>query len=323
MKWGMIGCGSVTELKSAPAYQKVDGFRLAGVWSRSPESARDYASRHGVPVAFASAEELVNSPDIDAVYIATPPDSHEQFANLVAAAGKPCCVEKPLAHNYASAKRIVETFRDADLPLFVAYYRRSLPRFQKVKEWLDDGRIGHVNHVRWELTKPPNEFDRKHLPNWRTDPAVAYGGYFEDLASHGLDLIMYLLGDIESVSGYATNQGGFYGAKDAVTACWRHGSNITGCGFWNFVCHERRDEVVISGSEGKISFSVFLEQPLVLENAAGREERRLENPENIQLYHVHGMRDYFAAHTPHPSTGESALRTNWVMARILGNLEQD
>lgn len=320
MKWGMIGCGSVTELKSGPAYQKVDGFRLAGVWSRSMESASDYAARHGVKQTFDTVEALINSPEIDAVYIATPPDSHEHYALMVAEAGKPCCVEKPLSHNYESAKNMVEAFRQADLPLFVAYYRRSLPRFLKVKEWLDEGRIGHVNHVRWELTKPPNDFDIKGLPNWRTNPDVAYGGYFEDLASHGLDLFMFLLGDIEQVSGFATNQGGYYRAKDAVTACWQHASNITGCGFWNFVCHERRDEVVISGSDGKIRFSIFLDEPLVLETREGREQKQIENPENIQLYHVHNLRNYFAAHKPHPSTGESALRTNWIMAKILGQM---
>ncbi|MDX1694024.1 MAG: Gfo/Idh/MocA family oxidoreductase [Ketobacteraceae bacterium] len=320
MKWGMIGCGSVTELKSGPAYQKVDGIELHGVWSRTSDKAVDYARRHGVPETFPSAEALIASPDIDGVYVATPPDTHEYYALKVAEAGKPCCVEKPLAHHYESAKAIVDSFHSKDLPLFVAYYRRSLPRFSAIKNWLDEGRIGHVVHVHWELTKPPNNFDIDGASNWRTDPAVAYGGYFEDLASHGLDLLMFMLGDIEDVSGFCTNQGGYYRAMDSVTASWVHSGHVTGSGFWNFLAHQRTDRAVITGSEGRIIFSVFHESPVRLENGEGVTERDIGNPENIQLHHVQGIRDFFMNGRPHPSTGASALRANWVMARILGQI---
>ena len=97
IRWGMIGCGSVTEVKSGPAYQQTPGFSLHAVMRRDAQKAADYARRHQVPLWFSDADALIQHPEIDAVYIATPPDSHLFYALKVAAAGKICCVEKPMA----------------------------------------------------------------------------------------------------------------------------------------------------------------------------------------------------------------------------------
>ena len=70
--------------------------------------------------------------------------------------------------------------------------------------------------------------------NWRTDPKIAPGGYFDDLASHGIDLFIYLLGKIQKASGISLNQQGLYAAKDAISACWLHQGGVTGVGVWNF-----------------------------------------------------------------------------------------
>ena len=219
IRWGMIGCGSVTERKSAPAYQQVEGFALHGVFNRTLAKAENYSARHGVPHVFASAEALIHSPEIDAVYIATPPDSHEAYALEVARAGKPCCIEKPMAPDHAACVRIRDAFAARGLPLFVAYYRRSLHRFRQVRAWLDEGAIGKLRHVHWTLTKPATPADLAD-DNWRVDAAVAPGGYFDDLASHGLDLFCWLLGEIEDAAGFAVNQQRRYSAADAVTGCW-------------------------------------------------------------------------------------------------------
>lgn len=246
IRWGMIGCGSVTEHKSGPAYQQVEGFALHGVFNRTLAKAEHYAARHAVPHVFASAKALIHSPDIDAVYIATPPDNHEAYALKVARAGKPCCIEKPMAPDHAACLRIRDAFADQGLPLFVAYYRRSLPRFRQIKSWLDDGAIGTVRHVHWSLTKPATSFDLSDS-NWRVDAAVAPGGYFDDLASHGLDLFCWLFGEVTDVAGFAINQQGRYSAADAVTGCWLHETGVTGSGSWNFGAAERQDRVEITG----------------------------------------------------------------------------
>ncbi|WNO11672.1 Gfo/Idh/MocA family oxidoreductase [Teredinibacter sp. KSP-S5-2] len=317
IRWGIIGCGAVTEVKSGPAYQKVKGFQLKAVMRRSLALAQDYAQRHQVEKVYDDADALINDSDIDAVYIATPPDSHKDYALKVAQAGKPCCVEKPMALDYQQCQEMIDAFERANLPLFVAYYRRSLPRFNQVKEWLDNGEIGVVRHVHWTLTDQPNDWDTQQKENWRTNPAIAGGGYFVDLASHGINLFEYLLGDILHAQGITANQQGLYEAEDSVSACWQHPSGVTGSGYWNFASFERLDNVEIMGSKGKILFSVFAENPIKLITPKRVLSLVIDNPENIQFYHVENMRKHLRHESTHPSEAKSAAHTNWVMDKIL------
>lgn len=320
MRWGIIGCGAVTEVKSGPPYQLTEGFKLMAVMRRDVEKAEDYAKRHGVPKFYGKAQDLIQDPEIDAVYIATPPDTHKQYALMVAEAGKPCCVEKPLAPSYAESLEIYNAFHSKELPLFVAYYRRSLPRFLKVKEWLDKNEIGEVRHIRWNLSKPPSEWDLDKTYNWRTDVDVAPGGYFDDLASHGLDLFSFLLGDIKNAFGVSVNQQELYTSKDAIAACWVHANGITGTGSWNFGCSDSEDVVEILGSSGKIVFSVFGEDEVVLNNKNGEESLFIEHPGHVQEFHVKNMANHLFDNKEHPSLGKSGMHTSWVMDKILGQI---
>lgn len=319
IRWGIIGCGDVTERKSGPAYQKTEGFQLTAVMRRDGDKAADYAKRHNVPNYYTDADALINDPEIDAVYIATPPDTHKYYGLKVAAAGKPCCIEKPMAPTYEECVAITNAFAEKELPLFVAYYRRSLPRFKQLKEWIENGKIGETRHISWHLCKPASEVDLSGEYNWRTDSQIATGGYFDDLASHGLDLFTWLSGNIKEVNGISLNQQGYYSAKDAIAASWLHESGVTGTGSWNFGSSLREDKVAIYGSKGKIEFSVFEEQPIKLINEQGTIELTIEHPENIQLYHVQNMREHLIGNAQHPSTGLTASHTNWVMDRITGN----
>jgi predicted dehydrogenase len=313
----MIGCGSVAITKSGPSYQLAPGSVLAAVASRRRSAAADYASKSGISMIFDDPAELICSPDIDAVYVATPPASHIQYALQAAKARKPCCVEKPMALSGDDARKMVKAFQSADRPLFVAYYRRSLPRFVKVREWLLAGAIGQVRHVTWTLLRSPSANDVSGASNWRTHPDSAPGGYFDDLACHGLDLVDYLLGPISTASGIQTNQGGFYTVSDAFSACWLHESGVTGIATWNFVSPFRRDIMTIVGSSGEISLSVFDECKISLESPDATQSFAIANPDPIQLNHVKNMIASLKTGAVHPSTGESALRTAYVMDAIL------
>ncbi|PNW24929.1 Gfo/Idh/MocA family protein, partial [Formosa algae] len=317
-KWGIIGCGSVTEVKSGPAYQKVDGFELYAVMRRDRLKVEDFAKRHGVPKFYTDEDALINDPEIDAIYIATPPNYHTEYALKVAEAGKICCIEKPMAPSFNECVKITNAFRHKNIPLYVAYYRRSLPRFKQVKTWLDENSIGAIRHVNWHFCKPTNPLDLSGNYNWRTDSKIAYGGYFDDLASHGIDLFIHLLGDIQEANGIAVNQQGLYTAMDSVSGNWIHKSGVTGSGSWNFGSEKREDFVHIYGSKGKISFSVFNEDPVVLETNSSKESLSIPNPENIQFYHVQNIQKHLSKAILHPSTGLTAMHTSWVLDRILG-----
>lgn len=316
----MIGCGAVTERKSAPAYVEAPGSRLVAVASRRAEAASDYAARKGIPHAFDDPAELIRSSEVDAVYVATPPSSHLHWASQAAEAGKPCCVEKPMAMSHAEAEALVSAFEAAGQPLFVAYYRRSLPRFRQVASWIEGGGIGEVRHVRWTLLRPPTQDDVAGTGGWRTDPREAPGGYFDDLACHGLDLFDWLLGPIAAASGVHRNQQGLYGVPDSVAACWAHEGGATGSGVWNFGASQRRDEVSILGSGGEIRFAIFDEAPLLLETGAETRVVEMADPDPIQLPHVEAMVRHLSGEAQHPSLASSAARTEWVADRILAGL---
>jgi 1,5-anhydro-D-fructose reductase (1,5-anhydro-D-mannitol-forming) len=317
IKWGMIGVGAVTAFKSAPAYRHVQGSSLVAVAARRAESAADYARRHGIDLVFDTAEDLIASPDVEAVYIASPPTTHFNYAMLTAATGKPCCVEKPMAMSFAQAKMMNAAFEAAGQPLFVAYYRRSLPRFGQVATWIREGLIGDIRHINWTLARPPNASDIAGQTHWRIDPTEAPGGYFDDLACHGLDLFDFLLGPIQSASGNPTNQGGHYNVLDAVAASWIHETGVTGTASWNFGSFKRVDEVRIDGSAGQIRFPIFDDAPLSLETASETRTIEIANPDPVQLHHVENIVRHLTGKGQHPSTGTSAARTALVMEQIL------
>lgn len=318
IRWGVIGCGKVTEKKSLPAYQKTPGFQVDMVMGRNKERVLDYAKRHKVPGWTTDSREIIENPDIDAIYIATPPDSHKFYALQVAKAGKPCCIEKPMSPNYQDSLAIYEAFAKKNIPLFIAYYRRSLPRFLKVKQWLDENLIGKVSHIRWEKTKLPNDLDISGKYNWRTDKEVAPGGYFDDLASHGLDLFSFLLGEVKEANGEATNRLSLYSAYDMVLGSWKHENGIIGEGIWNFGVSNRLDKVDILGTDGTITFSVLDEAPIELKNSSGHQTLEIPHPEHVQQYHVQNIKNHLMGKAQHPSIGKSGLHTSWIMDKILG-----
>ncbi|BAO75801.1 oxidoreductase [Winogradskyella sp. PG-2] len=320
IKWGIIGCGDVTEVKSGPAFALVEGFKIVAVMRRNLELAKDYALRHNIERYYNDADMLINDPEIDAIYIATPPDSHHYYALKVANAGKICCIEKPMAPSYKACLEISNAFTQRNLPLFVAYYRRSLLRFNKVKDLLDENAIGDVRHITWYLSRTPSELDISQAYNWRTDGTIAPAGYFDDLASHGLDLFAYLLGDIEEAQGNSINQQKLYTAKDAISGSWIHKSGVTGSGSWNFGVYKREDKVRIIGSEGEIIFFIFLEGPIELITKNGHDKFSIEHPKHIQQYHVQNMKNHLSGDIKHPSTGITATHTAWVMDKILGKI---
>ncbi|WP_343488123.1 Gfo/Idh/MocA family oxidoreductase [Allomuricauda sp. d1] len=307
IRWGIIGCGNVTEVKSGPPYQMTKDFELTMVMRRDAKKAEDYAQRHGVTQWTTDAAEIIENPNIDAVYIATPPNTHKFYGLQVAKVGKPCCIEKPMAPSYADSLEIYDAFEPTNIPLFIAYYRRSLPRFNKIKEWLDNKLIGEVRHINWLKTRNASAVDVSGEYNWRTDAKIAPGGYFDDLASHGLDLFTYLLGEIDKAKGVASNQQGLYSSFDTISGAWLHKSGVTGSGSWNFGSQKPMDKVQILGSEGEIRFSVLHEEPIELIIENNHESLVMAHPKHLHEYHVENMRKHLFGEAAHPSTGKNRI----------------
>ncbi|GIQ70386.1 gfo/Idh/MocA family oxidoreductase [Xylanibacillus composti] len=322
VRWGIIGCGDVTEVKSGPGFQKAEGSELVAVMRRDAVKARDYAERHQVPRWYDSANDLIRDSEVDAIYIATPPAYHKEYTIAAALAGKPVYVEKPMARNYQECLDMLEACERSGVPLFVAYYRRALPRFLKVKELLDQGAIGEVRFVTTRQTAPLELAEGDELP-WRLVPELSGGGLFFDLASHTLDLLDFLLGPIVSASGIATNQGGRYAAEDTVTGVFRFASGAHGTGTWCFAADEREDMNEIVGSKGRLLFSTFGHEPVKWKSADGVREFPFERPMHIQQPLIQQIADQLRGRGACVSMGESGARTNWVMDELTKRRDEE
>lgn len=322
IKWGFIGCGEVTEIKSGPAFSEVEGSSVVAVMSRTEERARTYAVKRGIPKWYTDAQELIDDPDVNAVYVATPPSSHATYAIMAMKAGKPVYIEKPLAASYEDCARINRISEETGVPCFVAYYRRYLPYFQKVKEIVDNGIIGKMVNVHVRFAVPPRELDyskSKELP-WRLQPDIAGGGYFYDLAPHQLDLLQYIFGVIVEARGIRANRGGLYEAEDSVSACFQFENGLPGSGSWCFVAHEsaREDRIELIGDQGSVSFSVFDYAPIKLHTSEGAQEITVPNPPYVQYPLIKNVIEHLQGIGICACTSVSATPVNWAMDRILG-----
>jgi len=319
ISWGIIGCGNVTEVKSGPAFNKVKGSRLIAVMRRDALLAEDYARRHNVPKFYSKASDLINDNDIDAVYIATPPGSHMEYALKVIKAGKPVYIEKPMAINYAECQKINNASEKYKVPVFVAYYRRALPGFLLVKDLIENGSIGKVLFLQIQLFKAPSEDEKNGKLSWRVDPKISGGGHFFDLASHQLDYLDFLLGPIQKVKSIALNQSDLYEAEDFISAEFLFCDNILATGTWCFSVSldSGRDIIEIIGDKGSIKFSTFSFEPIVLSNESGHQEFINERPENVQYCLIDKIVQSLDGKVSSPSTGITGARTSKVMDDIV------
>lgn len=316
IRWGIIGCGDVTEVKSGPGFQRAEGSSLVAVMRRDAGKAADYARRHDVPRWYASADELLADPEVDAVSIATPPSSHCELAHKAAAAGKPTLVEKPMATSHTQCRQMINAFQEAGVPLFVAYYRRALPKFVKIKRLLDEGAIGRPIAVQVTHCTCPARYEPHQLP-WRFRPEISGGGLFVDLGAHTLDLLDFYFGPIMEVWGRADRFGWNYRVEDAVVMAFRHDSGVQGVARWHFTADRQVDRVEIEGTEGTIGFPTFGPEPVQLCSRRGTENFDIRHPDAIQQPFIQTIVDQLEGRGRCPSTGESAARTTGVMEQVL------
>ena len=311
ISWGIIGCGNVTEVKSGPAFNLVEGSKLTAVMRRNAEKARDYAQRHNVPKWYGDADQLLNDPDINAVYIATPPVFHKEFAIKALAKGLHVYVEKPVTLNAKEAEEIANASKHSSAKIVVAHYRRRLPAFLFVKELLEKKAIGEVRLVQismWQSMQP--DLVAKTEENWRVNPKISGGGLFHDLSPHQLDLMLYYFGGPVKCSGFSLNQSKQNIADDTVCGQMLFKNNILFTGIWNFCAaeHVAKDECIIIGSNGSISFSFFGSGDVTVRGENGKEERHhFEHPRHIQQPMIQSVVNYFKGSEENPCTIDEGI----------------
>lgn len=318
VRWGIIGCGAVTETKSGPAFQSVAGSKLVAVMRRSRALAEDYARRHGVPRWYDDADRLLDDPEVNAIYVATPPSSHLEYALRAARRGKPVYVEKPMARSHEECVRMIDAFAIANVPLFVAYYRRALPRFLKAQELLAEGALGAITGVSVRFAGPYHrQIDASAPLPWRYRAEESGGGLLLDLGSHTLDILDFLVGPLSHVAGTAVNTGARYDVEDGVALHFRVASGALGTARWNFASHRRVDALIVEGEEGELRMTTFGDDPLELVRGRETERFAIGNPTHIQEPMIAAVVAALRCERSCESTGVSAARTQAVMDAAL------
>lgn len=307
--WGILGCGDVAEVKSGPAFQKVKHSQLLAVSRRDISKAKDFAERHSVPIFYEKAEDLLNNPKINAVYIATPPSSHFKYTLNAIEAKKNVYLEKPMTMTAAEAQEICYALKHSNLKLTVAHYRRQLPAFIKVEQLLNHKAIGNVIFANIEILQPERTtLIASSEKNWRTDPSVSGGGYFHDLAPHQLDLIFKWFGNPNKVSG--TNNGRCFknNVPKTVNGIIDFKNGIQFQGMWSFNVNQNdaKDTCTIYGAKGHIKFSFFGNK---VELVADNEMRtfKFENPDHVQQPMIEKVVNYFRGNAENPCSAEEGL----------------
>ncbi len=322
VRWGIIGCGDVTEKKSGPGFQKAANSALEMVMRRDAGKCEDYARRHGVPQWTTNALELIHHPRLSAISIATPPDTHCLYALLAAEAKKPAVVEKPMARNYAECLEMVRAFEKAGVPLFVAYYRRCFAKFQHLRGLIVSGNIGTPERVQLCYRRKAYPIDPNNVP-WRFVPEIAGGGLLLDLGSHGINIIQFLLGDVAwEVESQEIEWGmGPHKVEKRVRAFVKIGGHIHGELLWDFDADKSEDWAIIRGERGKIEFSVFDEAPYTITTrTAGLEVHPFRAPEHVQMPFIQMVVNHLCYGAAVPCDAGSAAMTNLIMDKILGKL---
>jgi len=320
IRWGIIGCGDVTEVKSGPGFQKADGSALVAVMRRDAAKAEDYARRHNVPRWYADADALIADRDVDAIYIATPPSSHKEYVLKSAKARKPVLVEKPMAMTARECEEMIAACRAANVPLRVAYYRRRLPRFEKMRSLIQSGAIGEprlvsVRHLMKEGTLPAQA--------WKVDPAIGGGGHFVDIQSHVLDWLHHVFGPAREVMGVGVNAARTYAAEDTVCYMLVFDKNVLANGHCAYSTNRYEESVTVHGSAGEVSMSFFQPSGDVRLVRNGVEEIfKLPDPPHVHQPLIQAFVNELKGGPPLESTGETAMETARVTDEILGSFRK-
>ena len=319
IRWGIIGCGDVTEVKSGPGFRKAANSQLLAVMRRNGALAADFAWRHGVPRWHTDADAIIRAEDIDAVYVATTPESHCDYVLQCAAAGKPVLVEKPMAMDAGQCEAMLAACKAATLPLWVAYYRRALPRFLAVRDLVQNGVVGPVRMVTSRQFQPqkPREEMNPGSPPWRIDAARSGGGLFVDMVSHTLDLLDFVFGPIEQIRAFADNQAGAYRPEEIVTASYRFASGAYGSGAWCYAADREEEYNEIIGANARIRFSTTKPVPIRVMRGDAIEEIPVDDPPHVHQPLIETIVNEMNEQGACPSTGESGARTTRVIDEIL------
>ncbi len=312
--WGILGCGDVTEVKSGPALSKTARSSVVRVMRRDGAKAADYAQRHGISHWTDDAEALIASDDITAVYIATPPSTHADYAIRAMRAGKDVLVEKPMAMNVAECGAMSAVQAETGRKLCIAYYRRALPRFEKLREIVQQGGIGELRLIE---VRQFTSLNADPAQAWKVDPNVGGGGFFADMQTHTLDWLFYTFGQPQVAMALAKRQSRAYPTEDLVNYLLDF-QTFTAVGLCAYAVDQQEESVTLHGSQGTASMGFFRPSGITLKSAGDERQIELPDPPHVHQPFIERVVQHFLDDGPNPCSAQDGQQVNTALADILG-----
>jgi 1,5-anhydro-D-fructose reductase (1,5-anhydro-D-mannitol-forming) len=304
LNWIVVGIGDIATRRVIPAIQAESRSRLYGLVTRDPAKAAPYNVR-----VWTILNEALSDPAVQAVYIATPVFLHAPQTMQSLRAGKHVLCEKPMAMNEAEARSMVQTAEQSGRTFGVAYYRRTYPKVQRAKQLLDAGVIGKP--VFAELTSHGWFDEKAGHRSWLIDPALAGGGPLYDVASHRIDVLNFLFGQPQRVTGHLSNAVHHYAAEDNATVMIDYAGGARGVVDVRWHSKVKRDECRIRGTEGEMDLSPLNGPELIY---AGSREN-LPPHANLHYPMIENFVDAVLGKAQLLASGTSSFWTDWVIER--------
>jgi len=309
LRWGLIGASTIAAEHMIDAF-RVNGGEAVAVMSTNADRAESYARKHGIARATTSVKALVESSDVDAVYISTTNELHRDQVFAAAAAGKPVLCEKPLALTLAHAREMVAECRAKGVVMGTNHHLRNAATHRAMRDAIKQGRIGKPLFARvfHSVYLPP------HLQGWRIDRPDSGGGVVFDITVHDADTLRFVL-DEEPASVVAmTSHGGMgrAGVEDGAMGVIRFGSGLLAQFHDAFTTKYATTGFEVYGEEGSlIARDCMTQAPkgdVLLRSTAGDETLRLDH-EKLYVRSVRMFQNAVAGRGAPAATGEDGVKS--------------
>lgn len=251
IRWGVVGCGDIVKKRVARAIIDHAACQLHGAYQRDQEQLAEFCASFKVPNAYATFEAMLQDPDIDALYVATPVASHAAQTIAGLQHGKHVLVEKPMAMTVAECDAMMTAAETYGRQLGVAYYRRFYPHVERIRQVIDSQQLGKLLTI-YAQTGNGFPYTEEEHAAWRLDPALGGGGPLMDIGSHRLDLMNALAGTPRNVTAICSNPGANYGVESCASVLVDYPHGVQGVLQCYFSAEHIPDELVVTGSRGRV-----------------------------------------------------------------------
>ena len=309
LKWGVLSAGSVAQRRAMPAINKASDAELYALLSRDEERAQRLATEHGAHMYYTTVEELLSDEALDAIYVSTPVYLHCEQVIAAAERGFHVLCDKPMAMNAAECRRIIDACQGNSVHLQICFLFRFHSCFQKIKGWVAAGHLGQIVQGRAPFLKP------FPIPTgaWRGDPDQGGGGSLMDLGSHGVDLLRYIIGEVNQVSAFCNTVVHGYDVEETGTVMLRFENGAQGFIDTSFAAAGCDLVLEVYGTDGWVW--VYNDDGWKIKLSINGDSQVIDSPfEDLYQYQFeHFARCVSDGETP-IVTGIDGLRTNQILA---------